>query len=172
MSILTTEERRIAEALAGIGYCNPFLPERMVLERIALGSDCESDRVALSHQPGASFNEMFPNQQRLCSLAKHLTDKFRDGIIREAAINERDRLLYEDLALYHLYTEYISPLDQLTYQSELTAESPFPLWEQFQQDFNHYLQLPEVTLPDAFEPEHVLACFYQIERAFHLIFDF
>ena len=37
MPLLPPDEWRVAEAIAGIGYCNPFLPERVELEKQALG---------------------------------------------------------------------------------------------------------------------------------------
>ena len=172
MNGLSHKERRQAEAIAGIGYCNPFLPERIELERIALGDEHAAGRVVLSQQPGVSLEEIFPNQRRLRSLAKQLTDQFRNAIVSQDSVNERELLLYQDLALYHLYSEYLNPIDQLTHRRDFAGPQPFPLWEQFRQDFAYYLRLPDVSLPDSFEPQHALACFFQIERAFHLIFDF
>ena len=37
MALLTASEWRVAEAIADIGYANPFLPERIELEKKALG---------------------------------------------------------------------------------------------------------------------------------------
>ena len=37
MALLPSAEWRAAEAIAGIGYVNPFLPGRVELERRALG---------------------------------------------------------------------------------------------------------------------------------------
>ncbi len=34
-----SKERRYLQAIANLGYCNPFLPERVELERAALGSE-------------------------------------------------------------------------------------------------------------------------------------
>jgi hypothetical protein len=39
MSLLTPSEWAIAEAIASIGYTNPFLPERIELEKKALGTE-------------------------------------------------------------------------------------------------------------------------------------
>ena len=37
MALLTASEWRVAEAIAEIGYTNPFLPERIDLEKKTLG---------------------------------------------------------------------------------------------------------------------------------------
>ena len=39
MAFLTTSERAFLRAIANLGYCNPFLPERIEYEREALGPD-------------------------------------------------------------------------------------------------------------------------------------
>ena len=39
MALLTAKDRRTAKGIAGLGYCNPFLPERVEMERTALGAD-------------------------------------------------------------------------------------------------------------------------------------
>ncbi len=48
MTWLSRPERQSAEALAAIGYFNPFKPERMDLERQALGSDFVSYDLAIN----------------------------------------------------------------------------------------------------------------------------
>ena len=39
MSVFSAPERRFLHATAGLGYCNPFLPERIEWERAALGPE-------------------------------------------------------------------------------------------------------------------------------------
>src|SRR5258706_11575868 len=39
MAAFTTRDHQFLAAVASLGYCNPFLPERMELERAALGRE-------------------------------------------------------------------------------------------------------------------------------------
>ena len=39
MAFLTTTERAFLRAVSNLGYCNPFLPERIAYEQAALGAD-------------------------------------------------------------------------------------------------------------------------------------
>ena len=41
MAFLTADQRRTLEAVSRLAYCNPFLPERMQLERAVLGGEFE-----------------------------------------------------------------------------------------------------------------------------------
>ena len=46
MGIFTTEQRRFAQSISDMVYCNPFVPERIDYERQALGNDfAETPRV-------------------------------------------------------------------------------------------------------------------------------
>jgi hypothetical protein len=55
MALLTASEWHIAEAIAGITTCNPFLPERLELERKALGDDYVDVGPVLRIRPGTSL---------------------------------------------------------------------------------------------------------------------
>ena len=39
MAFVNSDERAFLQAVANLGYCNPFLPERITYEREALGAD-------------------------------------------------------------------------------------------------------------------------------------
>ncbi len=44
MELLKPEDQTYLETVAGINYANPFLPERIQLERDALGEDFDESR--------------------------------------------------------------------------------------------------------------------------------
>lgn len=59
--MLSASGIRVARAIAGIGYVNPFLPERVELERRALGDAfVEMGRVIWA-RPGVPIERLFPN---------------------------------------------------------------------------------------------------------------
>ncbi len=61
MALLNSTDWKCAEAIAGIGYCNPFLPERVELERQALGARFVEGPSVRQRGLEPSMAEMFPN---------------------------------------------------------------------------------------------------------------
>jgi hypothetical protein len=59
MALLNTADWNCAEAIAGIGYCNPFLPERLDLERRALGSKFIEGPPVRQRRPELSMADTF-----------------------------------------------------------------------------------------------------------------
>src|SRR5690348_6756938 len=108
MALLSSGDRRVAEAIAGIGYCNPFLPERIERERRALGPAYIEVSPVLHVRPGAAVEEMFPNSRALGHRAGSLARAMRQRLCEDDAATAQELLLYEDLALYVLYNRYLS----------------------------------------------------------------
>jgi hypothetical protein len=63
MSLFRTEEREFAETVSRLVYCNPFLPERVELERRALGDDFVGFERVLNMRAGDDL--LAENVQRL-----------------------------------------------------------------------------------------------------------
>ena len=61
MALLPSSEWRVAEAIAGITTCNPFLRERLELERKALGDAYIDVGPVMRTRPGTTLEEVFPN---------------------------------------------------------------------------------------------------------------
>ncbi len=75
--LLSAAERRVAEAIAGIGYCNPFLPERVELERQALGDAFVEVGPVIWARPGVPIERLFPNVLALRERAGKLVETMR-----------------------------------------------------------------------------------------------
>ena len=60
MAIFDPAERRLAETVARLAYCNPFLPERIELERRALGDAFEPRWI----NPGGLVNRLLVARTR------------------------------------------------------------------------------------------------------------
>ena len=70
MPLFTPAQRRLATAIARLGYVNPFLPERIEMERQLLGDDFTAgDDVWSLPRAVAAVN---PNLPRLAALTKSL----------------------------------------------------------------------------------------------------
>jgi DNA-binding NtrC family response regulator len=172
MALLSAEERRTAEAIAAIGHCNPFLAERVELERRAMGSELTDYRPVMHLRAGLGAEELFPHHRRLRELAQGLAEKMRTRLSTGKAASEPDLVLYEDLVLYLLYVRYASNVDGLITESLRTAKpgTRIPFWSQFVREFRHFLELPDRALPSRYDPAEVFAFFFQFERAFAHIF--
>jgi DNA-binding NtrC family response regulator len=172
MSLLPAADWRVAEAIAGIGYCNPFLPARVELERQALGRRFVPTGPTLRARPGAGLGALFPNIPALHERAQDLVEKVRARLLDGELAAPSELAVYEDLALYVLYGRYMSSLGGLVTRSMRGSEGarPVPFWGEFEADFGRLLQLSGRDLPSRHDPVVIFAGFYQIERAFTHVF--
>ncbi len=172
MSLLTASEWRVAEAIAGIGYVNPFLPERIELEKQALGQDFVQFRPFLQYSPDRSVSDMFPNAPTLHQRSEQLLLKMRAKLIAHEPATERELEVYENLVLYQLYARYMSTILDLSAVSFCNRPEADILdcYDSFVKDFRQFLVLPERRLPSNLDQDIIFAGLFQIERAFFHIF--
>ncbi len=169
MAFLKPAERRFVQSLSRLAHCNPFLPERIDLEKQVLGSEFVGTDRVWSLRPDRKQER--ENIRRLTETVEPLADRLRQRLAEGTRGTETDILLYEDLVLYLLYYRYWSHLHE-TVTDALSRKGPprrIGYWQRFAADIHHYLAFPDRTLPAAESPAHVLACFFQIRRAFHHI---
>ena len=172
MAILSNRELKVAESIGQIGYSNPFLPERLALERAALGGDfCCADPV-INLPPNSDLQTIFPNFTALRERAEVMSETMRRKLLSGTTPTERELRVYQNLAMNLLYNRHMSYLDTVATtpaDRAKTAQSS-AAWKDFQKDFVSYLQLPGLPLPTHFEARHSFAVFFQIQRAFNQIF--
>ena len=171
MAILSSRDLKVAEAIGAIGYCNPFLPERLALERTALGAEFLCADPVINLPPGVDLKTIFPNFTALRERAEVLSEKMRAQIINGTTPSERETRIYQDLALYLLYNRHTSYLDKVASAKLAKTNQKSEAWEDFLRDFDRYLQLPGIPLPAHIEAGHCFAVFFQIQRAFNHIFE-
>jgi transcriptional regulator with AAA-type ATPase domain len=170
MALFTREQKAFAVAASNVGYCNPFLPERIEYERQALGSDF---READAHWNVRVESEgVPPNVQRLILRTARLVEQCRATLAGggKPAAGELD--LYEDMVLLLLFHRYIPQFDR-TLQS--VAQEPkrqrIAFYRDFERDIDHFLGPARQPEPRE-SPAHLFACFFQLRRAFHHIFRY
>jgi transcriptional regulator with AAA-type ATPase domain len=173
MSLLSSAEWAAARAIAGIGYVNPFLPERIELERRALGDQFVDFHPFVQFRPDATAEEMFPNAPALHDRGEQLLEKMRRRLVEGEAAGEQELLVYEDLALLVLYYRYMSNLVFTIVQYKQRREAVIvDFWEDYRRDFQYLFQLPERRLPSNLDPAFAFAGLFQIQRAFYHIFGY
>jgi len=178
MALFDPADHRFADAVSQLVYCNPFLPERVRLEREALGPDFVESPSVYRFAPG--LDGVWPklarvgeqNLGRLDERAKRLADKARSRLLSDRNVAESEAVLYEDLVHYLLYRCYRKDLDETIAEAiEQPGKQPrIAFWQPFLDDFRRYFDIPGLTFHQAHHPAHVFACFFQISRAFHHIF--
>ena len=164
MSVIPAHNKPVVDALARLSYCNPFLPERIELERQALGDaylDCHN---AWHIQADAETDN--PNLPGLVALAEatvaDLAKAARKGL------RGADARQYEAIVLFHLYHDYRDAFDDILAKD--SAAEPLPFFADFAKRADALLNLPGLELSMPYDSGHMLACFFQLRRAFHHIF--
>jgi hypothetical protein len=159
MAFLSRAERSFLQAVSQLAYCNPFLPERVELERGALGDDFVEGEPVWSlpvDQPERPRANVWRIVKRLEPLAEQLRTRL-------ATARHEDTGLYEDGVLHLLYQRYYSRIAE-------AGASPgrWRFYEEFLADWGHFF--PQgVALAERHDPCHSFACFRQIQRAFDRI---
>ncbi len=172
MALFEGETRTRVDALVKLGYCNPFLPERIGFEREILG-DAFSEAGSVWHKQAAEKAQR-PNIERLTRFAEDMADDVRQRLIDLRRADDGDCALYENVVLYLLYNRYeIRFWKYIRSAGAKNDSSPalMPFYESFERDLYHYFDIPGLTFGSLPEREHLFACFYQLRRAFFLIFE-
>jgi len=169
-ALLSAAERKLAEAIYGVSYANPFLPQRLEFERAILG-DVGSPRGSvwnLRVGPQQEPDQITQLRQRIEPLAETLFNRLLDG----ARAGDADLELYETVILFTLYHRYRAEFEEALSEA-LEREKPVKIgfFGQFHKDMLHYLDIRGLSLPALAEIPHLFACFFQMRRAFHQIFQ-
>ena len=172
MPLLTNSERKVAEAIAAIGYTNPFLPKRIELEMTALGKDFQPFQPFLQYRPACGIQDMFPNSLALRARNDKLVEKLHAKISSGEDTTYRDLEIYESLALFQLYSRYMSNVQedspgQFHHRQEADILASY---DAFAANYERLFRIPGVQLPAQLDRDIIFAGLFQIERAFFHIF--
>lgn len=58
-----------------------------------------------------------------------------------------------------------------TFRHPGSGKSHWGFYAEFRQEWEHLFNIPGVKLPTGHQPAHIFACYYQVVRAFHHIFE-
>ncbi|MEM7308278.1 MAG: sigma 54-interacting transcriptional regulator [Planctomycetota bacterium] len=167
--LFTAPQLRFAQTVARIAHCNPFLAERIELEREALGEDFDerdadwNRRSELGPTPG--------NVQLLLARTEELLVAAREALAGGKRPGDAERELYRDLVYFALYQRYREGFDESVASVERgrPAASVASLYDRIRRDGTRYLTpLGE----DGVERElaHLFALSFQVRRAFRNVF--
>jgi len=115
MPLFTAADRHFAQAVADLSHCNPFLPERIELERAALGDEFEETSAVWSKH--GDWQRERQNVIRLNERTDRLVAHLRERLVRGDKASASEFNLYEDLVNYLLYQRYRQPLAEAITES-------------------------------------------------------
>ncbi|MEM8875811.1 MAG: sigma 54-interacting transcriptional regulator [Planctomycetota bacterium] len=172
MSFFDASQRNLVGAVAELAFCNPFEPRRIDAERRALGRDGPAGSAVWSLDAGSP--EGRPELRELADRLAPALSRARAKLAEGAKPSPADLAAYEDATLYLLYDRYRDRLEQL-YRTAAAGRgqgrgTTVKWWPAFEAEFDHLLRPAGAPLVTDYEPAHVLACFFQIRRAFDAIF--
>ncbi len=169
MAFLSPSERALLESISRLGYANPFLPERVELERAVLGEAFQEGEPVWSYRAGQQGTRT--NVVRVQQVVEPLAEDLRRRLA-ESAAGEAELVLYEDAVMLFLFTRYYAHFFEAGFGPR--ADSPNPsrwrFYNQFLADWRHWFRIEGVSFPTGHDPRHTFACFRQIQRAFELVF--
>jgi DNA-binding NtrC family response regulator len=173
MALLSTSEWHAAKALAAIPFTNPFLRERIELEKKALGTNYEWANPFLVLRTVKRGEDMFPALPLLRKRSAELVEKIRGKLESGCDANSAELEVYEGVALFWLYlrsSESFSPLLPGPMARNLQrTEAAF--WDDYALEFKRLFQLNSHRLPSDYSAEALFAACFQVERAFTYIFE-
>ena len=168
MPFLSASRRSLLRAVTGLGYCNPFLPERVKWERAALGAEFVEGESVWSYR----FDQPQPRENvgRILVKLEAAAEQLRARLTQSAGAREPDLVLYEDAVLYLLYTRYYPDFYDAGFGPAAASPGRWRFYNRFLADWRRFFGIEGLRLPTGHDPRHTFACFRQIQRAFEFTF--
>jgi transcriptional regulator with AAA-type ATPase domain len=171
MPFLSSREKHFLTAVSQLAYCNPFLPERAVFERAALGDEF------VEGEPVWSLTVEDPERQRanvwrMAARTTPLVEELRGRLLAGAKASDQELRLYEDAVNQHLYDRYYPLFFDRSFGKNARGHGAarWSFYRDFLSNWSHFYNIEGRTFPTPHEPAHTFACFRQIQRAFEQIF--
>ena len=163
MVFISGTQRPLLKAASQLAYCNPFLPERVQLERAALGAEFVEGEPVWSYR--AERPEPRANVWRLLAMLEPVAEALRARLCEGVEAREQDLVLYEDAVLQLLYTRYYR-----NFYEAGPGPGRWRFYANFLEDWRHFFHVSGVRFPTGHDARHTFACFRQIQHAFDQVF--
>lgn len=160
MPIFSENEFRFLNAVAKLAYSNPFLAERVRFEEDALGDEFVGGKGVWSVSVGAD-EQLRANAWLIQEKAVPLVEQMAQ-LMAIAKPSADERQAYDEAVHHTLYQAYFPKF----WQHYAHGATDWRWYREFRADAIRYLG------DNASEySAHLFACFWQVMRAFHLIYD-
>ncbi len=165
MPLLRSNEAAAAEAVAALLDCNPFLHERVALERRALGPAFVD--AGPFWTADADLNVTNPNTPRLYERTEALVNDVRRRLAAGSRASATERDAYRRMVLYLLWMRFEDELYQLIFSVDASPGARIRGYDRFAREAEELLGVLDAPLPDI---AYLFATGFQARRAFHHIF--
>src|SRR5579863_1235590 len=101
MSVFSARDRHLLASVAGLGYANPFLPERIAFEKAALGREFQPAGPVWS----VSVSDPHATPPNVTAIYKKLSGRIetlREALAAASDVNAEDLVIYEESVHYLL----------------------------------------------------------------------
>jgi transcriptional regulator with AAA-type ATPase domain len=171
MSVFTPSQRRFAEAVSQLTFCNPFLPERIAWERAALGDEFDERYAHWNLDPEGQLS---PNIDRLTNRGETILTAVRDRVSSVRPLEESELQLYEDVLLFVLFHRFRDQIPGVA-TGRPAAEANRRIgkvYRETQREAEAYLTMDGRLRAISVTWPHAFAAFFQLCRAFDNISRF
>ncbi len=164
------KDKIIIENISKLSKANPFLYERIELEKAILGNKYKKigDLWSIHSLEKGYLENLKKIEEISAELAKKYKNKFEKDNIE---LTLDDISLYEELVSYHLFEKYRDNFQELIYDDKSYGEK-YLFYNEFLDDFNSFFRLSNYKFYKHSKPEDLFALYHQIHRGFYYIFDF
>jgi transcriptional regulator with AAA-type ATPase domain len=168
MTLVHESERDVVRAVAALVECNPFLPERVALERRALGRAFVP--AAVVWHADVDMAALNPNAGPLRQLVEGLGTQLRQRLAAGASATPAEMADYFGVVLYLLLIRYEDDWYALI-ESAPARSKRVSCYGRFARDVAYFFGVvPAAGTVEPVGPAHLFALGYQARRAFHYIF--
>ncbi len=157
---LSREERSFLESLSRLATANPFLPERIELEREILKDEFEDVSPVWSKR----LDRQNPNVVKLAARAEAMASAIRARLVSGKKLSFEDDRLFQELVFYTLYYRFEEDFGRAM------TEAAVRFYEPFCREALRLLPAASSRLES--ELPHWFSFLFQIRRASHHIFEF
>jgi len=171
MSVFTPVQRRFAEAVSRLAFCNPFLPERIAWERAALGGEFDERYADWNLDPE---QQLSPNVDRITERGAAILAAARDRVSPGQPLEGAEMQWYEDVLLFVLFHRFRDRIPAVAVQqpaAEVNRRTA-KVYRELLREAEAWLtldgRLREISVPWP----HAFAAFFQLRRAFDNISRF
>jgi DNA-binding NtrC family response regulator len=161
MGTLNRSEVGFVETVSSLTNCNPFVPERIELEKRALGEEFVGDRADWNRHVESAGEH--PNVANLLKRAERIARTWRESLSAGEKAGAEDLQRYEDLVLFLLYHR-----SRTGFEIEHPTKGRVAAYASVRREAELFFD--GTPLATAVDLPHTFACFYQVRRAFHHIF--
>ena len=172
MSLFTPAQRRARHGHLPVGVRQP-VPDRSGSSWSGRSSGDQFDgaQAVWSLQLAATAPD--PNYQRIAAHAATLVRDAAERLAAGAKADERELELYSDAVLYYLFDAYRIELQEMIEAAHAgQPATQVSFWRKFRDDVSRYFTPGGRQLGIGYDPAHMLACYFQLRRAFFHVFFF